>query len=395
MDRQFDTEAAIHFLQKLIKINSINPPGNELDVAKLLQKELAHTDLTVKIDEFETGRANILIANTSTKSATMRQPRKRLVLSGHLDTVPLGKETWKIDPFQGKIEGNRIYGRGSTDMKSGLAAMIFALRLVSERKVSLDGDVVLVGTAGEEVDGCGAKRAIQKDWLDNCTAMIVGEPTANEIVTAHKGTLWVSIALFGKTAHGSMPEQGKNTLLAMNEVINELQRSFLFKIDQHALLGKNTINFATIEGGIQTNMVPDDCRMTVDIRTIPGQSHQIIFSNIEKIVKMICEKHQVTSKIDILNNMGAVSTPTNHPFIELAAACKQALSGHSQKVSFQGVNYYTDASVFTTYLPTVPVLLFGPGEPHLAHQPNEWADIEKYIFSIRYYVYLIIGYLKC
>lgn len=395
MDRQFDTEAAIHFLQKLIKMNSVNPPGNELDVAKLLQKELADTDLTVEIDEFETGRANILIANTSTKRAAMREPRKRLVLSGHLDTVPLGKETWEIDPFQGKIDGNRIYGRGSTDMKSGLAAMIFAIKLVSELKVSLDGDVVLVGTAGEEVDGCGAKRALQKGWLDDCNAMIVGEPTANEIVAAHKGALWISIALFGKTAHGSMPEQGKSALLAMNEVINDLQRSFLCKTDQHALLGKNTINFATIEGGIQTNMVPDYSRMTVDIRTIPGQSHQSIFRNIEKIVKMNGEKHQVTSKIDILNNMAAVSTPTNDPFIELAAACEQALSRHSQEVSFQGVNYYTDASVFTTYLPTVPVLLFGPGEPHLAHQPNEWVDIEKYIFSIRYYVYLIISYLKC
>src|SRR5699024_3854906 len=142
------------------------------------------------------------------------------LLSGHTDTVKIGAQEWKFDPFKGEIEDGKLYGRGTSDMKSGLAALYLALESVYEEGYELNQDIEFLATAGEEVDTKGAKHYVQSTTMDNIDAIIIAEATSEKVAIGHKGALWIEVTLTGKTAHGAMPEQGLNAVEGMNKVIN-------------------------------------------------------------------------------------------------------------------------------------------------------------------------------
>lgn len=377
-------QEAVQFLQSLIHINSVNQPGNEKRVAEVIKTYLASSNLHVELDDLGNNRANIFV--TYPNVAT---DEKYLVYSGHLDTVPTGKVEWEHDPFSGKVVGNKVYGRGTTDMKGGVAAMILALEYLDRAGLKLKGKVQFVGTAGEEVDGYGAKKVVEKRQIDKATAMVVSEPSENQLFTAHKGCLWLEITTNGKTAHGSMPDQGINAILSMNEFINTLQ-TYQFDYTPHPLLGHPTINIGTIEGGVKTNVVPDQCKLTLDIRTIPGQDKDKILKDIENMIQEISVRSQSTYQIKVINSMESVGTHESDDFVKLAVTT--AKNHLNKDLSPLGVNYYTDASVYCPHL-QIPTIIVGPGNPKLAHQPDEYIEIDKFIESIRYFMALAIDYL--
>lgn len=173
--------------------------------------------------------------------------------------------------------------------------------------VKLNGKLQFVGTAGEEVDGYGAKKVVEKGQIDKATALVVSEPSENQLFTAHKGCLWLEIITYGKTAHGSIPDQGINAILTMNESINTLQ-TYQFDYTPHPLLGHPTMNIGTIEGGVKTNVVPDQCNLTLDIRTVPGQDNDRILQDIDNMMKEIVASSQSTYQIKVINCMESVST---------------------------------------------------------------------------------------
>jgi len=379
-----DEAKSVQFLQSLIQVNSVNPQGNEKEVAEVIQSYLESSNLQVELDDLSNNRANLFVTYPHVKSE-----EKYLVYSGHFDTVPTGKVEWEHDPFSGKIIDNKVYGRGTTDMKSGVAAMVLALECLERAGVKLNGKLQFVGTAGEEVDGYGAKKVVEKGQIDKATALVVSEPSENQLFTAHKGCLWLEIITYGKTAHGSMPYQGINAITAMNEFINTLQ-TYEFDYTPHRLLGHPTMNIGTIEGGVKTNVVPDQCNLTLDIRTVPGQDNNIILNDMEKMIKTISEKAKSTYEIKIINRMDSVSTNESDDFIKLAV---QTGKNHLDlDLRPSGVNYYTDASVYWPHL-KIPTIIFGPGNPRLAHQPDESVEIDKFIESIRYFIALATDYL--
>lgn len=378
---KIDVKESVHFLQSLIQANSVNPEGNEKRVAEVIQSYLKSSNLEVETDDLGNNRANIFVTFPDIKNDD-----KYLVYSGHLDTVPTGMVEWEHDPFSGKIIGNKIYGRGTTDMKSGVAAMILAMNFLERAGVKLNGKLQFVGTAGEEVDGFGAKTVFQKGQIDKATALVVSEPSENQIYTAHKGCLWLEVITYGKTAHGSMPDQGINAILTMNEFINRIQ-NYEFDYIPHPILGHPTLNIGTIEGGVKTNVVPDQCKLSLDIRTVPGQDTDVILKDIEYIIKKVSDG---SYKINVINQMESVSTDDNDEFVQLAVDTgKEHLDLELRPA---GVNYYTDASVYCPHL-QVPTFIFGPGIASLAHQPNEYVEIDKFVESIRYFMALAIDYL--
>nr|WP_263324925.1 M20 family metallopeptidase [Neobacillus sp. Marseille-Q6967] len=378
---KIDVKESVHFLQSLIQANSVNPEGNEKRVAEVIQSYLKSSNLEIELDDLGNNRANIFVSYADT-----RNDDKYLVYSGHLDTVPTGMVEWEHDPFSGKVIGNKIYGRGTTDMKSGVAAMILAMNFLERAGVKLNGKLQFVGTAGEEVDGFGAKTVVQKGQIDKATALVVSEPSENQIFTAHKGCLWLEVITYGKTAHGSMPDQGINAILTMNEFINRIQH-YEFDYTPHPILGHPTLNIGTIEGGVKTNVVPDQCKLTLDIRTVPGQDTDVILKDIEYIIKKVSEG---SYKINVINKMESVGTDDNHDFVQLAVRTGKKHLDLGLKPT--GVNYYTDASVYCPHL-QVPTFIFGPGIASLAHQPNEYVEIDKFVESIRYFMALAIEYL--
>ncbi|WP_223589941.1 M20 family metallopeptidase [Neobacillus bataviensis] len=375
---------SIQFLQSLIQVDSVNPQGNEKRVAEVIQAYLKSSNLQVDLDDLGNNRANLFVTypNGTTEE-------KYLVYSGHFDTVPPGKIEWEHDPFSGEVVDNKVYGRGTTDMKGGVAAMVLALKYLEQAGVKLRGKLQFVGTAGEEVDGFGAKKVVEKGQIDKATALVVSEPSENQIFHAHKGCLWLEITTYGKTAHGSMPDQGINAILTMNEFINRL-KTYQFEYTPHPVLGHPTMNIGTIEGGVKTNVVPDQCKMTLDIRTVPGQNNERILIDIENLIKTVAAKSEATYELTVINSMESVGTLESDDFVQLAIATgKNHLDLDLKPL---GVNYYTDASVYCPHL-QVPAIIFGPGKPTLAHQPNEYVEIDKFIESIRYFMALAIDYL--
>ncbi|MCM3080739.1 MULTISPECIES: M20 family metallopeptidase [Brevibacillus] len=385
---QVDQENAISFLQSLIQINSVNPPGAELAVAEAIQKRLVNSGLHMELDLVAENRANLLVSlNGDPTQNTSQDQGKTLVFSGHFDTVPVGGVDWTYPPFAGERVGDRIYGRGTTDMKSGVAAMIIAMECLAKSGITLPGNLLFAGTVGEEVDCLGAKEVARKGQIDHASAIVVSEPTANQVIVAHKGALWLEVTMLGKTAHGSMPDHGINAIQAIHRFITELNH-YQLEHTPHEILGGSTLNIGMIRGGISVNVVPDQCSVTLDIRTVPGQNHAKILEEIQQLAQKA--SLSASCHIKVLNDMAYVDTSASNPFIRTA----MQVAGMEQDASPRGVNYYTDASVYQPHLNGIPVLIYGPGEPSMAHQPDEWVDVTKYLDAIRYFIDLAVAYLN-
>ncbi|MFD1707852.1 M20 family metallopeptidase [Siminovitchia sediminis] len=380
---------AIAFLQSLLQIDSVNPPGNELYVVEKVVERANQCGLDTEVMTLSENRANVIVTLKSQRKMSEKAPS--LIFSGHLDTVPVGNVPWKHNPFSGEISDSKIFGIGSSDMKSGVAAMIEAMIMLKSKGVDFDGDLVFVGTAGEEVDCLGASAVIKENILDNAGAIVIGEPSNGKIFTAHKGVLWLKFETFGKTAHCSMPENGINALMHMNELINQI-KEYQFNYKEHHLLGKPTLTISTIEGGVSTNVIPDKCIATADIRTIPGMNHEEIVKDIRTIIERL-ESHitNFQSRVTVLHDLNPIECTRGDAFVQLALEVNKEISGVDCEE--KGVNYYTDGSIFSLAT-NIPIIIYGPGDENLAHQPDEHVSINKYMEAINYYAKLAERYFQ-
>ena len=319
--------------------------------------------------------------------------KKSLVFCGHMDTVSVGEISWEHEPFGAEEIGDRIYGRGSSDMKGGLAALIMAMIEVFKSGITLEGDLIFAATAGEEVDCIGANTMVAEGILKGAGVMVIAEPSGGEIFVTHKGALWVEIISYGKAAHGSMPEHGINAIDNMNYFINALHHKFKFKYKEDSLLGGPTLNVATISGGTQVNVVPDMCKLQIDIRTVPGQDHQEILLDIKLLLAEIESSYNAKFDVKVFNDKVALKNKSDDQFIKLALNAATELFGREYKA--KGVNYCTDASIFIpSFNENLSVIICGPGEETQSHKPNEYVKTSKYIDSIRLYKEIASRYLK-
>lgn len=377
---------AIQLLKDMLRLKSVNPPGDEEPVARLIASVLQQYGIAAEVKLLDHNRANVVarIAGNGTK--------KGLVFSGHMDTVPPGDLPWEFDPYEAMEQEGKIYGRGASDMKSGLAAMVMALVEIARSGTELQGDLVLAATAGEEVDCLGAHAMVNDGLMEGVGAMVIGEPSNGEIFVAHKGALWLEITAFGKTAHGSMPEQGSNAIEHINAFINALRQRFRFQFERDHLLGEPTLNLSVIAGGVKTNVVPDTCRLQIDIRTVPGQNHQDILADIREILNDLEGQSDARYEVNVLNDKPSVRTKADQEIVGLAVTTANEL--FAREFQPGGVRYFTDASVFVPGAGgNLPVVVYGPGDEKLAHQPNEYVEISKYLEAVRFYKQLALRYL--
>src|SRR5690625_1185160 len=204
-----------------------------------------------------------------------------------MDVVPAGKKEWIVDPFSADKINGKIYGRGASDMKGGLTVLLFAMISLNDEKDLLNGDIKLLATAGEEIGAIGAKKLVEDGHLEDVTALIIAEPTSNNICIAEKGVLWVEITTYGKSAHGATPELGNNAIIHMNRILNAFQNQFKMDFVPDELLGNPTYNISVIKGGTNTNVVPESCSLQIDFRTVPSQTHQSIIRSLNHIIEKI------------------------------------------------------------------------------------------------------------
>jgi succinyl-diaminopimelate desuccinylase len=373
---------SIEFLRDLLKLDSTNPPGDESQVAQKLVERAHGFGLEASVQQLGQKRVNVVVKLAGKKD------RKPFLFCGHMDTVGIGGVKWEYGPFSGEIANGKMYGRGASDMKSGLAAMLEAMgEIKNKRDDAPRGDIYLIATAGEEVDCLGAVAATKGDILDHAGAMIIGEPTNQEVVITHKGALWLKITTYGKTSHASMPDLGVNAILKMDQIVDTLKNGLFADAQSNPLLGKPTINIGTIKGGVQTNVVPDQCEMTIDIRTLPGTSHDQLVHKI----KHKLDKLDVKYKLEILHNLAPLNTPPQHWLVEEAVKLDSKITESIKKAG--GINFYTDGSIFGQKY-DFPIIIYGPGKRELAHQPNEYIKLDSYLQSIRYYTELAQCYFN-
>ena len=208
-----------------------------------------------------------------------------LAFNGHLDVVPAGAQEWKYPPFGGEISEGKVWGRGSSDMKGGIAAMLVAAKAVATSGLSLKGDLIFLATSGEELDMMGAKSLTSRKDLAKAQAIIIAEPTDNEVVLTERGVFWPEFTTYGKTAHGSTPELGHNAIKDMMTLLLELEKTEI-PYEPHPVAGRFSMSINTINGGVKTNVVPDKCVATVDMRTVPGQDHKALLSQLDDVKRL-------------------------------------------------------------------------------------------------------------
>ena len=360
---------SIDLTRNLLAFNTMNPPGQEQECARYLGSLLESVDFDVRCYEFSPQRTTII---ARLKGTSNRVP---LCFTGHIDTVPLGTTTWNYDPFSGEISGDKVYGRGSTDMKSGVAAMM-AAAIQMARFRTLKTGLMLILTAGEETCCQGAYHLASLDnALGEAGAIAVGEPTANYPWIGHKGAVRFEIRTKGITAHASMPEQGVNAINKAARAVLKLQE-FDFQINPHPILGKPTLNVGTIAGGININSVPDHCTIEVDIRTIPGQNHEEIQQQLQTFLGSDVE-------INLLNKAQSIATSEKNEWIQSVFQIVEPYL--KAKPIAKGATFFTDASVLTPAFGNPPTIILGPGEPEMAHKTDEFCHLSKIEESVEIY----------
>ena len=367
MDDSFDP---IELTRTLVGFDTINPPGNERPCAEHLGGLLDDGGFSVSYHEFAEHRSSLVARIGGSADAAP------LCFTGHIDTVPLGAAPWTVDPFAGEISDGKLYGRGTTDMKSGVAAFVVAvLRLA--RELSKGPGVVLVITAGEETGCEGAYHlAGLGDVLGEAGAIVVAEPSSNQPWIGHKGALWLTARTTGVTAHGSMPEQGENAVYKAAHAISKLE-DFDFNVARHAVLGKPTLNVGTVHGGLNINSVPDMAEIGIDIRTTPDQDHAAIRSH---LAGYLGERVVLDPIVDV---GGVLTDPTNEWMQEVFDVMSGILGSRPEPNT---ATYFTDASALTPAYGGAPTVILGPGEATLAHQTDEYCFTAKIEEAVEAYM---------
>ena len=353
-------------LRQLVAINSINPDlvvggAGEGEIARFVAAWMDRAGLEVVMDETQAGRPNVVGIVRGTGGG------RSLLLNAHMDTVGVAGMERPHEPF---IEGNRLYGRGAFDMKSGLAAIMVAG--ASAKKLQLRGDVIVTAVVDEEFASIGTSSVLQR-W--SADAAIVTEPTELDICVAHKGFVWLDIETTGVAAHGSLPEKGVDAIAKMGKVlvgIEELDRSLRAR-PTHALLQSGSLHASLIAGGQELSSYPERCTLGVERRTIPGETQASVEAEIQRIFAHITES-------DPHFQASLHTTLVREPFeIAQDALVVQLVRRHATTV----LNRTPDISCSYAWMDAallsaadIPTVVFGPGGAG-AHAVVEWADLNQ------------------
>jgi succinyl-diaminopimelate desuccinylase len=359
----------------LIRFDTINPPGQEEACTRVLEKLLVDAGFACSIVPLADGRPNLVARIGGSEE------KPPIAFTGHTDTVPLGLKPWSVPTHDGLIKDGKVWGRGASDMKSGVAAFVAAAIELAPRLAGTPG-VVLYITAGEETGSAGAFKLAERGMRGEAGALVVAEPTSNRPLCGHKGAMWLKAITHGVTAHGSMPDQGVNAVYAAARAVGKLE-AFDFNVARHPIMGGATLNVGTVTGGINVNSVPDRAEIGIDMRTLPGMDHARLR---EQLQSYLGPEVEIATLVDV----GGVWTDPNDPWMRDVFAVSETVRKVASKV--EAAPYFTDASALTPALGGVPTTILGPGPAHLAHQTDEWCEVERILEAQQIYERLIASW---
>jgi acetylornithine deacetylase/succinyl-diaminopimelate desuccinylase family protein len=372
--------------QDLVRIPSENPPGDTRAVCAALGVYLKEAGFALEFFEPEAGFASLLAIYE------FERPGATLLLCGHVDVVPAlaGSGRWSRDPWGGEIEGGRLYGRGSLDMKGPLAALVLAATEVARSEVPLSGRLVVAAVADEERGGRRGSGALVQAGKIRADAALIAEPGDRRVVVAHRGMCFVEIRTKGRSGHASVPEHGVNAVELMVEVLTAC-RSLTLRHEPHPLLGSPTVAVTTIDGGENANVIPDLCRATFDVRKVPGMSDVTVKEDIVEHLERAGFGNPAQVEVRILASGEPGETAPDAGVVEIAVRAFEREFGHPPEVG--GTAAATDGWWFSqSGIPTVMAL--GPGGIAGCHIADEFVDIEELRSYARIYTDIIANFLS-
>jgi len=417
--KEIKRDELIQLTQDIIRIPSVRRQdggGSEEEVALFLSHLLEEMGLDVVVEEVEPGAPNVIGVLQGQEEGPC------LMFECHTDVVTEGDASeWKYGPFEGRLSGNRIYGRGACDTKGNLAAAVQAVKAISQSGTPFRGKILLGILVDEEGMMTGVKHFIRQGWAKSVDAAIICEPVDNHLCITQKGALRAELITTGKMSHGAMPLSGLNPIppmISILERMRQLEDEEIERLGKHPFLGypsiTPTVLQAPVKGEPQLNVLPHQCRALLDIRTIPGQLHEILKKQLEDIVreeerlvqeslhsgplKEIRESLEkglskgilFEAKLDIFEDRPWTKTAENEPIVQAVSKAYQMVIG--EEPIYDGVPGATDGTFLSAWA-EVPIVTIGAGKRMIPHQKDEWVSVDDLCLIAKIYAVTALEFL--
>ena len=416
--KEIKKEELIQLTQDLIRIPSVRRQGQgEQKVALYLTRLLEGIGLDVVIEYVEHGSPNIIAVLQGESEGPC------LMFECHTDVVTEGDPSeWKYGPFEGRLAGNRIYGRGACDTKGNLAAAVIAVQAINQSGIPFKGKILLGILVDEEGMMSGVKHFIRQGWANGVHAAIICEPVDNQLCITQKGALRAELITSGKMSHGAMPLAGFNPIPPMISILEKMKQLEEEEIER---LGKNdflgypsitpTVLQAPVKGEPQLNVVPYQCRALLDIRTIPGQSHEALKKQLEDIVqeeersvnaslqsgpfkeiretleKGLSRGISFQSKLDVFEDRPWTKTSQEERIVQSVSQAIRSITG--KEPTYGGVLGATDGTFLSAWA-RIPIVTVGAGKWMIPHQKDEWVSVEDLELTAKIYAASALEFLN-
>ena len=375
MDLRIDKEEIIAFARELVRSPSVNPPCDTSDCARIILEKFKENGIHAEIVEGKKGAHNVVARLPGKRSG------KVLLLNGHIDVVPPG-EGWSVDPFGGEIRGDLLYGRGSCDMKSGIASLVSAMIEFKRSGASFSGEIIFMGVADEETGSeFGTIYLLKKNIGTNADFAIVSEPTSLRVELGNRGLRWIDVTARGKASHAGRPHLGVNAIYYGAKIIEAIH-SLKFKSRNDAFeIPKPSISVTMIHGGTKINIIPDRCDLALDRRMIPGETTETVMEELRGIIDPILEKEkELRIEINVRpNHWDPYLLSEKEPIVQAVMESFNQVTGRKPEIAAKAA--CTDGShIF--HLAGIPTVLFGPGDEKLSHKVDECVPIGNLHLSV-------------
>jgi succinyl-diaminopimelate desuccinylase len=377
---EFDPDEVVALAADLVRLRTVHEPGTDVEApaVALLTGVMTGFGWDVAVTVVAPGRTSVVGVVNGSEEPEFRT----LMFEGHVDVVTEGDPAlWAFDPYAGDVVDGRLRGRGSADMKSGVAAMVYAARAV--QLGGFAGRIVVGVLADEEGMMLGAKRfardlvAGRIAGIDRVDGVIVCEPEGGEVCPVAKGALRITVTFVGVMAHGAMPKMGVNPLPVIGSLLiglAEIERAQQEMVGTHPTLGDFSITPTVLSAGDldQINVIPATAVLALDVRTPPGVDHPGLIILLTRLAETLAAEHGLRVEVAVLDDRPPVDTALDEPVVQAMLAGHLAATGEPAVVG--GVPGTTDGTILTRDA-GLPTVVYGPGGKWIAHQVDEYVDV--------------------
>jgi len=366
-------------LQALIRQRSDTSPGDCRTAIGIVAKKLKEAGIPFELLKCQEQKPNLIASFPSDCQG------RRLMYHSHIDTVPAGDlSRWSVPPFEGIFKDGNVIGRGAGDDKGSVAAQVMSLVALARSGVPLDCCLQLVVVSDEESGGLQGTQWLHREGKLKTDALVVGEQTNNQVAIAERVACGIDLTVSGKSAHGAMPWVGDNAILKMGRVLTWLKKHYIPKLMEktHPYLPPATLNVGRISGGIQWSIVPESCKIEMDRRLLPGETREMAMDELREALDFYNASverldYDLFSTGEVAAN---INTPPSDPFATLAKMVLSHVSGEERELT--GYVQTSDGRWFAK--DGIPIIIFGPSDPAVAHAADELVSIEQMVSTVRF-----------